>query len=131
MFAAVKLEVVLPPHSSSDLVLNTLKAGEDTMARVKNSQYEALEQQEGTEYSVSHNLYNMERPSAIISLDPMLSRAQALLGPESNYTTYQGVYQSQAVATVSPPGQALLHSASPLLSQTAPSPSPGQENIQI
>ena len=85
----MKLEVVLPPHSSSDLVLNTLKAGEDTMARVKNSQYEGLEHQDGTEYSVSHNLYNMERPSAIISLDPMLSRAQALLGPENNYTTYQ------------------------------------------
>ena len=127
----MKLEVVLPPHSSSDLVLNTLKAGEDTMARVKSSQYDAMEAQEGPQEYHSHGLYNMERPSAIISLDPMLSRAQALLGPESNYTTYQGVYQSQAVAAVSPPGQALLHSASPLLSQTAPSPSPGQENIQI
>ena len=123
---------MLPPHSSSDLVLNTLKGGEDTMARVKSSQYDTLEPQEGHQEYHSHGgLYNMERPSAIISLDPMLSRAQALLGPENNYTTYQGVYQSQAVATVSPPGQALLHSASPLLSQTAPSPSPGQENIQI
>ena len=123
---------MLPPHSSSDLVLNTLKGGEDTMARVKSSQYDTLEPQEGPQEYHSHSgLYNMERPSAIISLDPMLSRAQALLGPENNYTTYQGVYQSQAVATVSPPGQALLHSASPLLSQTAPSPSPGQENIQI
>ena len=128
----MKLEVVLPPQSSTDqLVLNTLKAGEDTMARVKSSQYDAMEAQEGPQEYHSHGLYNMERPSAIISLDPMLSRAQALLGPENNYTTYQGVYQSQAVAAVSPPGQALLHSASPLLSQTAPSPSPGQENIQI
>ena len=42
---AVKLEVVLPPHPSSDLVLNTLKAGEDTMARVKSSQYDGLEHQ--------------------------------------------------------------------------------------
>ena len=126
----MKLEVVLPPHSSSVLVLNTLKAGEDTMARVKSSQYDNMEGQEGSEYH-SHNLYNMERPSAIISLDPMLSRAQALLGPENTYTTYQGVYQAQSVSTVSPPGQAMLHSASPLLSQTAPSPSPSQENIQI
>ena len=38
---------------------------------------------------MSQGLYNMERPSAIISLDPMLSRAQGLLGPENNYTTYQ------------------------------------------
>ena len=58
------------------------------MARVKNSQYDNMETQEGAEYH-SHGLYNMERPSAIISLDPMLSRAQALLGPETNYTTYQ------------------------------------------
>ena len=63
----MKLEVVPTPHTSSDLVLHTLKAGEDTMARAKSSQKEALEQQEGSEYSVSHNLYNMERPSAIIS----------------------------------------------------------------
>ena len=102
------------------------------MARVKHSQYEGLEQEEGPEYSVSHSLYNLERPSAIISLDPMLSRAQSLLGGENTYTTYQGVYPGQSVSTVSPPGQAaLLHSATPLLSQTAHSPSPSQENIQI
>lgn len=31
----------------------------------------------------------MERPSAIISLDPMLSRAQALLTQDNTYTNFQ------------------------------------------
>ena len=55
---AVKLEVVLPPHPSSDLVLNTLKAGEDTMARVKSSQYDGLEHQGNIQHSHWSSSYN-------------------------------------------------------------------------
>lgn len=55
----MKLEVVLPPQSSTDqLVLNTLKAGEDTMARVKTSQYDGLADQQaqtGTFYQQLQN----------------------------------------------------------------------------
>ena len=112
------MEVVLPPQSSTDqLVLNTLKTGEDAMARVKGSHYETVT--EGGEYGGS--LYHLDRPSAIISLDPMLSRAQALLSSEpTTYTGYQGLYPGHTTNTVSP-----------LLSQTAPSPSPSQENLQL
>ena len=66
-------------------------------------------------------MYQLDRPSAIISLDPMLSRAQALLATDpSTYTTYQGLYPPHNTNTVSP-----------LLSQTAPSPSPSGENLQL
>ena len=51
--------MVLPPQSSTDqLVLNTLKAGEDTMARVKSSQYDGLADQQaqtGTFYQQLQN----------------------------------------------------------------------------
>ena len=156
---AVKMEVVLPSQSSTDqLVLNTLKTGEDAMARVKSSHYENMtDHQEGRDIppsngdyidlgadqvsskdkslhcSVEHSvgpqdggefgssMYQLDRPSAIISLDPMLSRAQALLATDpTTYTTYQGLYPGHTSNTVSP-----------LLSQTAPSPSPSQENLQL
>ena len=45
---AVKMEVVLPAQSSTDqLVLNTLKTGEDAMARVKSSHYETMTDHQG------------------------------------------------------------------------------------
>ena len=107
-------------------MISTMKHGMEAVARLRTGEpapgghYEAgpHKMEAGT---YSSGVYGVDRPSAIISLDPMLSRAQALLSSEpTTYTGYQGLYPGHTTNTVSP-----------LLSQTAPSPSPSQENLQL
>ena len=78
---AVKLEVVLPPHPSSDLVLNTLKAGEDTMARVKSSQYDGLEHQGNIQHSHWSSSYNAAL--SLVESCRVLKYFHALKGPQA------------------------------------------------
>jgi len=130
----VKLEVVLPSSGTvqvtsintintqptdtpEQMVINTMKHGMDVMNRLKTSDIVAPTSYDDT------SVYNMDnRQSAIMSLDPMLSRAQTLLsspGPDTNYNSYQSLYPSSYQAHV--PRAPMLHSSSsPMLSQTAP-----------
>jgi len=127
----VKLEVVLPnsgtvqvstissqptdTHTPEHMVINTMKHGMDVMNRLKTSDIVAPTSYDDT------SVYNIDRQSAIMSLDPMLSRAQTLLsspGPDTNYNSYQSLYPSSYPAHV--PRAPMLHSSSsPMLSQTA------------
>jgi len=151
---AVKMEVVLNTqptntmNSAQDMVINNIKHGQEVlMARLKTSegpQYDIVEHgklDSTLPQDYPQGLYSgMDRQSAILSMDPLLSRAQAMLTESSNAYAFLQPNQSLfSNSTQSPPYNTrghlhlhtpqdqpspMLHSprsfASPLLSQTAP-----------